>query len=191
MKVLKQILQETIRITDSEWATFSQKLRRREFARKTSIITAGSVASSLYFIESGLLRTYYLLNGKEVNTYFACDKQFISSYSSFINQSASFEFLEAIEDSTVYELSYQDLSQLYTESGNFEKLGRILAEQNYLCVLDRTLGMQTKTAKQKYLDFIQDYEQKIVQRVPQHQIASFLGMAPESLSRIRREISIS
>ncbi|MCF6319252.1 MAG: hypothetical protein L3J83_08250 [Proteobacteria bacterium] len=121
----------------------------------------------------------------------ACDKQFISSFSSFITQTASFEILEAIEDSTVYELSYHTLTKLYRESIKFEKLGRILAEKNYLCVLDRAFTMQTKTAKQKYLDFIKTYDKKIIQRVPQHQIASFLGIAPESLSRVRKEISTS
>lgn len=146
---------------------------------------------NIYFIESGLLRTYYLLEGREITTYFACDGQFISSYSSFITQTASFETLEAIEDSIVYELSYQSMTELYEKSSKFEKIGRILAEKNYLCVLDRTRSMQTKTAKQKYLDFIKNNDKKIVQRVPQHQIASFLGVAPESLSRVRKEISIS
>jgi CRP-like cAMP-binding protein len=93
--------------------------------------------------------------------------------------------------SVVYTLSFQNLTELYNESSKFEKLGRILAEKNYLCVLDRTLTMQTKTAKEKYLDFLDNYDPKIVQRVPQHQIASFLGIAPESLSRIRKELSIS
>jgi CRP-like cAMP-binding protein len=138
-----------------------------------------------------LLRTYHIQNGIEINTYFACDRQFISAFSSFISQTASFEFLETIEDSTVYELSYHSLDSLYKESSKFEKLGRILAERNYLCVLDRTLTMQTKTAKEKYLDFIKNYDKKIIQRVPQYQIASFLGIAPESLSRVRKEISIS
>ena len=132
-----------------------------------------------------------MLEGKEINTYFACDNQFISSFSSFINRTPSFEILETIEDSVVLELSYNALTKLYLESRKFEKLGRILAEKNYLCILDRTFLMQTKTAKEKYLDFIKTNDKKILQKVPQHQIASFLGIAPESLSRVRREISTS
>jgi len=191
MNELHKILEELIGLTESEWKNFNVKLHRKEFKAKTLIIKEGSIAHNLYFIESGLLRTYHLLDGKEINTYFACDKQFISTFSSFISQTASFEILEAIEDSNVYELSYHTLAELYTESSKFEKLGRILAEKNYLCVLDRTLTMQTKTAKEKYLEFIKNYDKKIIQRVPQHQIASFLGIAPESLSRVRKEISIS
>jgi len=188
---LHQLLKELIKLTKSEWNTFHAQLNRREFKAKTAIIKEGSTARHLYFITSGLLRTYHLQDGKENTTYFACDHQFISAFSSFISQTASFETLEAIEDSIVYEISYSSLTKLYQESRKFEKLGRVLAEQNYLCVLDRTYNMQTKTAKQKYLDFIETYDKKLVQRVPQHQIASFLGIAPESLSRIRKGISTS
>ena len=191
MDELHRILEALIGITENEWKIFSVKLNRKEFKAKTVIIKEGSTANSLYFIEYGLLRTYHLQDGKEISTYFACDKQFISAFSSFISQTASLEVLVTIEDSVVYELSFKTLSELYKESLKFEKLGRMLAEKNYLCVIDRLLTMQTKTAKQKYLDFIENYDKKIVQRVPQHQIASFLGIAPESLSRIRKAISIS
>jgi len=191
MNKLHKILDELIGLTDIEWVNFSAKLKKKSIKAKELIIKEGRIANNLYFIESGLLRTYHLQEGKEINTYFACDTQFISVFSSFISRTASFETLEAIEDSIVYELSYHALADLYLESSKFEKLGRILAEKNYLCVLDRTYTMQTKTAKQKYLDFIKTYDKKITQRVPQHQIASFLGIAPESLSRVRKEISIS
>lgn len=191
MDELYKKLQELINLTEDEWGKFSDKLNKKEFKAKTKVIREGSIARNIYFIESGLLRTYHLQDGKEVNTYLACDQQFISTFSSFISQTASFEILETIEDSTVYELSHQTLNELYQESSNFEKLGRVLAEQNYLCIVDRTLVMQTKTAKQKYLDFMQKYDKKILQRTPQYQIASFLGITPEALSRVRKEISIS
>ncbi len=191
MNELHKILEKLIGLTESEWKDFRIKLNRKKINAKTAIIKEGSIANNLYFIEYGLLRTYHLQDGKEINTYFACDKQFISTFSSFISQTASFETLETLEDSIVYELSYQILTELYKESRKIEKLGRILAEKNYLCVLDRMYSMQTKTAKEKYLDFIKNYDKKITQKVPQHQIASFLGIAPESLSRVRKEICIS
>jgi CRP-like cAMP-binding protein len=191
MTDLQKILKDLIKLTEIEWTEFSKKLSKKVFKAKAVIINEGNIASDLYFIESGLVRTFHLLDGKEISTYFACDRQFISAFASFISQTPSFEYLEALENSVVYTLSFQNLTELYNESSKFEKLGRILAEKNYLCVLDRTLTMQTKTAKEKYLDFLDNYDPKIVQRVPQHQIASFLGIAPESLSRIRKELSIS
>ena len=191
MNELKKLLKEIIGLTEDECLFFYSKLYKKEFKAKTLIVKEGRIANNLYFIESGILRTYFLQNGKEINTHFACDNQFFSTFSSFITQTPSFEYLEVIEDSFVYSLSFNSLKELYQESSTFEKLGRILAEKNYLCILDRTQLMQTKTAEEKYLDFIKNYDQKIIRRVPQFQIASFLGVAPESLSRIRKKISIS
>lgn len=191
MNELNKILKKLIGLTENEWERFSNQLKRQEYKTKTILIKEGSIAENLYFIESGLLRTYKNLDEKDITTYFACDNQFVTVFNSFINQTTSSEILEVIEDSIVYELSSHNLIQLYKESSKFEKIGRILAEKNHLCALERTLTMQTKTAKKKYLDFLENYNKKIVSRAPQHQIASFLGIAPESLSRVRKEIFIS
>lgn len=188
MNELRTLLRDEIGLEPHEIDRFIQKLVLKEFQPKQELIRAGAIARGIYFINAGLLRTYHLLDGKEITTYFACDHQFISTYSSFIEQKPSFEVLEAVEESKVYELTHSSLMELYEESSKFEKLGRILAERNYLCILDRTIMMQTKTAKDKYLDFIETYDKKIVQRIPQHQIASFLGITPESLSRIRKQL---
>ena len=191
MKNLQVLLTNLIGLSENEWNAFQQQLVKKEYKSKEIVIEAGKTAQNIYFIEYGLMRTYHLEDGKEINTYFACDNQIISTYSSFISQTPSFEILEAIEESIVYALSYETLNALYETSSKFEKLGRILAEKNYLCVLDRTYAMQTKSAKEKYLAFIKTNDKKIVQRIPQLHIASFLGIAPESLSRVRKEISIS
>jgi len=188
---LKETLSELIQLTDNEWEMLRGKWLKREFKAKSVIATEGSVVNNIYFIQNGLLRTYYLQDGKEINTYFACDGQFITSFSSFISQTPSLESLEAIEDSTVYSISFETMSELYKQASKFEKLGRILAEKNYLCVIDRTRKMQTLAAREKYLDFLESYDKKIVQRVPQHQIASYLGIAAESLSRVRKQIANS
>ena len=191
MNELSKILEELIGLTENEWEKFSNHLKRQEYKAKTLLIEEGKTADTLYFIEAGLLRTYQYLDEKEITTYFACDNQFITIFNSFINQTPSSEILEVIEDSIVYEISSHSLIKLYKESSKFEKFGRILAEKNHLCALERTLTMQTKSAKKRYLDFLENYDKKIISRVPQHQIASFLGIASESLSRVRKEISIS
>ncbi|NOQ75833.1 MAG: cyclic nucleotide-binding domain-containing protein [Crocinitomix sp.] len=191
MKFLKELLQNMLPITESEWDIIRNVIIEKRINPKEQLINDGQIAKAIYFVKDGLLRVYHLKDGKEITTYFSSDGLFISTYSSFITQKPTFEILEAIEESIVYEFSYQALNNLYQLDPKFEKIGRYLAEQNYLCIFERTLSMQTKTAKEKYLDFITTNHPKIVQRAPQHQIASFLGIAPESLSRIRREIVIS
>lgn len=188
---LKLLLEELIELTNEEWLSLSALLSEKQLKAKAFLLEEGKVATHFYFIKTGLIRTFQLHDGKEVNTYFASDGQFISSFSSFITQSPSLEYVACIEDSLVYPISYSMLTKLYKQSIKFEKLGRVLAEKSYLCIQDRTLMMQTKTAKEKYLKFIRTYDKKIVLNVPQHQIASFLGITPESLSRIRREIATS
>ncbi|MCV9385334.1 Crp/Fnr family transcriptional regulator [Reichenbachiella ulvae] len=191
MEAIRKILREVLDITPDEWDYFSSHLKQQQLSAKQFLVKTGQIARQIVFIDQGLLRSYHYLNGKEVNTYFACDGQFISAYASFISQTASAENVEAMEDCQLYSLSHQALQDCYDRFPRFEKLGRYLAEQTYLCVIERTHLMQTRTGREKYEHFIASYPSKIVQSLPQHMIASFLGMAPESLSRIRRELSIS
>jgi len=188
MKQLRLFLESLFPISNEEFEYIANLFIAENYKAKEVIVQTGQIAKSIYLIEKGLLRTYHLMDGKEINTYFACDGQFISTFASFIQQTPSIETLEAIEDTMVYSLSKEALEAAYLKYPKFEKLGRYMAEQNYLCVTERTLVMQTKTGREKYLHFLENNTLKIVQRVPQHYIASFLGMAPESLSRIRKEI---
>jgi len=191
MENIRKEIYKIIRISDEDWSLFEEIISSQKFKAKTQIIKNGSIARDLFFIEEGLVRVYHYSDGKEVNTYFACDNQYISTYASVVTQLPSHEILETITDSSILKINYQKLQQLYKRIPKFERLGRILAEKNYLCINDRTVIMQTQTAREKYLNFIETNEQKIVQQIPQRLIASFLGITPESLSRVRRELSIS
>lgn len=188
MNAIRALLDQIIEINDVEWAYISRLLRERKIKAKTELVSAGKISSEMFVVQSGLLRVYHLLDGKEVTTYFACDNQFISTYASFVTRTPSFEVLEAVEDSVVYSITHDALNELYRFDAKFEKLGKYIAEQNYLCIHERTLLMQTKSAKEKYLHFIESTDAKIRKNVPQHFIASFLGITPETLSRIRKEL---
>ncbi len=188
MEELKKAVSKIIHLTAEEWELLTPLVEVRKYAAKTLIANIGMVAKKLYFIKKGLIRVYHLEDGKEISTYFACENQFISIYSSLITQTPSLEYLETITESEVLSINYHQLTALYTRYHKLEKIGRILAEKNYLCIMQRTLVMQTQTAKQKYLDFLATNAPQIIQNTPQHQIASFLGITPESLSRIRKDL---
>ncbi|HTF81763.1 MAG TPA: Crp/Fnr family transcriptional regulator [Cytophagales bacterium] len=158
-------------------------------AKKSHLLEAGSISKKLYFVIEGLVRVYYLREGKEVTTYLACDASFVSSYSSFLNQSPSVESIQCIEDTKVLSITHAHMQVLYQAIPQWQVVGRILAEQNYLCMADRLLKLQMIPAKEKYLRFLETAAPKIIQRTPLIHIASFLGITQESLSRIRKSIS--
>ena len=181
-------LDHYVQLNDQEWEYFRSKLKKKNYAAKHMILEAGDTANHFIYIVKGLIRVYYLKDGKEVNTYFSCDNQFVSVYSSFVTQSPSFEYMEVLEDTSVYYLTYKDGQDIFSAGAIFERLGRLMAEKHYLFLLSRTLKMQSKDAKARYLDFISTEDKKIVQQVPQQMIASYLGIAPESLSRIKKQM---
>ncbi|KRD63198.1 cyclic nucleotide-binding protein [Flavobacterium sp. Root935] len=178
-------------------ASFSEKeiekidscFEYEKFPAKEFLSSMGKISNKIFFILNGLARVYYLKNGKEITTYLSSDEGFIASYSSFINQTPSFENIQCIEDCQVLSITFEKMQFLYNEIPNWERVGRILAEQNYLCMADRVLKLQMIPAKEKYQTFLASAPAKIIQRTPLIYIASFLGITPESLSRIRQDIS--
>lgn len=191
MENLERVLKEHIELNTDDWKRLKDGFETQRLERKTILVSENQTARHLYFIEHGLFRSYHIEDGEEINTYFASDSQFITCYASFISQSPSFEYLEVMEDSCALRISYEALYGLYQQSSQLEKIGRILAEKNYLCVIDRIYKMQTKSARERYLDFLISHEKRIVQQVPLHHIASYLGIAPQSLSRIRKQVPFS
>lgn len=178
-------------------ASFSEKevekiascFEYEKLSSKEYLSAIGRISNRIFFILNGLARVYYLKDGKEITTYLSCDDGFIASYSSFINQTPSFENIQCIEDCEVLSITFEKMQYLYTEIPNWERVGRILAEQNYLCMADRVLKLQMIPAKEKYQTFLTSAPAKIIQRTPLIYIASFLGITAESLSRIRQDIS--
>ena len=184
----KQIL-SIARFTENEMEKIISCFEYEKFKPKEYLSAIGTTNNKIYFIINGLARVYYLKNGKEITTYLSCDNGFIASYSSFINQTPSYENIHCLEECEVLSINYEKMQYLYTEIPNWERVGRILAEQNFLCMADRLLKLQMISAKEKYQIFLKTAPSKIIQRTPLIHVASFLGITPESLSRIRQNIS--
>ncbi len=188
-KNLKQQILSFVSFSDKELDLIVSKFTLNSYEAKGVILSENKISSNIHFIVNGLVRTYYIRDGKEITTYLASDNGFVSSYSSFINQTKSIETIQCIEATQTLSISYNDMQELYRLIPQWEKIGRILAEQNVLCLADRLLKLQAIPAKEKYLEFLKTASDKIVQRTPLVHISSFLGITPESLSRIRKNIS--
>lgn len=142
-------------------------------------------ANYLYFIQRGLLSNYYYLDsGKKVNSWFYLENDFVTAWSSFLQQTPSFEAIEVLEDAELYRISYAKYQRLITDFPAFSNFARLLAE-DMLCFIDRfTKGWSFLSAKEKY-ELVTSHFPDIELRVKLGLLSSFLGITQETLSRLR------
>lgn len=153
------------------------------------ILREGEVCKSLYFISKGVSMCYYEKKGKRYVDEFSLDEEFITDYSSFILQKPSNKNIILLEDSEVFQISHQNLVELHQKDDCFiERIGRISAEQLYISWHERSRSLLMDTAAERYKNLVK-LKPSILQRVPQYLIAEYLGVTPESLSRVRRQLS--
>jgi CRP-like cAMP-binding protein len=148
------------------------------------LLEAGQVARRVYFLESGLVRGYTLRQGREVSSWFMREGDFVLSIASFFTQTASEECLELLEPGQGFSISYEQLQQLYQEFPAFNFHGRVLTERYYVLSEARARHLRVRSAAERYAQLLRDFP-TVFQRVAVQHIASHLGMAPETLSRLR------
>ena len=148
---------------------------------------AGSICSHSYWIKKGLLRTYYLKEGKEITDVFAAESDTITSAQSFMKQEPDQYFLQAIEAAELYALSFDDLMYLFEHFHEMERFGRITMSMFYVQLSEKLASYQFTSAKGKYEHFCNTYN-AILHRLPLGMIASYLGISQETLSRVRSQL---
>lgn len=147
---------------------------------------ADSTCKKTYWIKKGLLRTYYLKDGKEITDVFASEGEWITSVQSFIKNEPDQYYLQAIENSEVYALSKDDLMFLFTNFHEMERFGRISMSINYIRLAEKLESYQFTLAKDKYAHFCKVYD-SILNRLPLGMVASYIGITQETFSRIRKK----
>jgi CRP/FNR family transcriptional regulator, anaerobic regulatory protein len=154
--------------------------------RKDYLLQAGKTCDEICFIESGLLKSFYLEDGKEVNKWFMKEGDIAIAVQSFFKQIGSIEFIQAIEDTTIQFIRYKDLQYIYAHFQEFNFIGRIITEK-YYCLLDERMdAIKNHTAWFRYQYMIKNYPE-LVKRVPAKDLASYLGMEKEHLSAIKNQ----
>ncbi len=131
---------------------------------------------------------YYLSEGKEINTHFSFENQFVVDYDSFIQMKPSRYYLQALEDAEIVVFNLPTLNNAYNASQNWERFGRIMAEYSYKTTTKRVESFMFMDAEQRYLDLMKD-QPHMLERVPLYHIASYIGIERESLSRLRKKIA--
>lgn len=187
-EVLFSKIEEKIKLSDSEKdickSLFSpKKLRRRQY-----ILQQDDICKNLIFVEKGILRSYSIdTKGNEHILQFAPEGWWISDVYSFLTGEAAVYNIEAIEDSELLLISKSSLDELYERVPKFERYFRLLSQANMVATHRRLTASLSDSADEKYLRLLSAYP-NIVARVPQHMIASYLGITPETLSRVRKRI---
>lgn len=189
-ELLAHTLNRFVRLTAAELTLLAGYMQPITVNKGDFYLQQGKVCNYLGFMVSGAMRVYHTANDREYTSYFNFGGRnpFVSSYSSFITRTPSQENIHALDDSELIQIHYDNLQKLYAASPQFEKLGRLIAEYNYTLAVERIYSLQHNTAQQRYMQLLQMYP-NLVNSVPHHYIASYLGITPESLSRIRKELA--
>lgn len=186
---LKQNIAKHISLSEKETELFCNLFQQRLIKKKSFLLKEGEVCKFEGFVIKGLFRVYHIdKSGAEQILYFAIENWWITDIDSFTNGLPSQLFIEALEDSEVLLISKNDKEFAYANLPEIEKLFRVMTQKTHVALQRRMIDNLSKTADQRYLDFIEKYP-KLYQRLSNLQIAAYLGISHEFLSKIRKKIA--
>jgi len=190
MKQIREHLEKTTEIDKDDWQVFSSKLKRREFTKKTNLLVEGQTENYLSFIEKGIIR--FLIpkedEEKEITFGFCFKDEFISAYDSFLTRAPSTYQLETLTDTIIWSITYDDLQDVYKQTQIGNMIGRFSSERLFLIKSKREQSLLNETAEQRYLNLFTE-RPNLIKEIPLKYIASYIGVTPQALSRIRKRIS--
>lgn len=187
MRLLRNTIDQLVRITDDDWELLVPHLSFCHLNKGEYWINEGTKEHQIGFVLSGNMRHFYTDDGEEKTTYFYFENHLVSSYFSALTGQPSKLTIEALTNCQLLIFPYKVLMTLYDRSHLWERFGRKLAEYLVLGLEDRMAGLLILTPEQRYLQLLQE-NKRIIERIPQHLIANYLGITPVSLSRIRGRI---
>lgn len=183
-------IERKVALRDEDNAILEKIVRLESFQKGDELVRFGETCTKLRFVISGIYRAYKLEDGKEITSYFNYQNRnpFVASFVSLLTKEPSDETVECIEDGALLTINYSDWLDAYATSERLNTFGRVMAELNYVLAMERIEALQFHTATDRYEAFIKHYPQ-LLNLIPHHYIASYIGVAPESLSRIRKELA--
>lgn len=184
----KFLISNNIPISDENWKIYSERNIRIEYKKKEVILCEGEIENYLSFVESGTARLFFVKENRELTTRFVFAHQYLTSYDSFLQRSPSRCTVEALTDMVVWKIHYDDLQDVYRTSSIGNLIGRVTVEHIYLAKSDKEFSYLSESAEERYLKLMKEHP-GLFQLVPLKYIATFLGITPQALSRIRRRIS--
>lgn len=188
MAQIVENISKIVTLTPQEQALFLSKTETKQYKAKTIILNAGEVCKHSYFVNSGLLRSFTINdNIVEHVLSFACEGWWIGDMYSLLSQKPGNLFVEVMEDSEVVLLSKENQEKLYTEIPKLERFFRILTENSLVANQERLMDNLSLTAEERFEKFCKKYP-TLIQKVPQKQIASYIGVTPEFFSKMKSKL---
>ena len=188
MGYIREYYERIVKLQEWEWKFIAAHFDRKEFHRNEIITRQGETERYLSFIETGIVRFYIPGNENELTFNFCFEKEFVCAYDSFLTQAPSEYELQALTETIAWRISYSDLQKVYAETMAGNYLGRFASEKLFLDKSRRELSLLKYNAKERYLRLFNE-QPNILKFIPLKYIASYIGVTPQGLSRIRRQIS--
>ena len=189
MEQIKAYIEQIASISASDLAFFTSKLQRRTIPKKSVFLKLNEVENHISFIESGVVRLFIPKDDpeKEITFGFSFKDQFISAYDSFLTRKPSAYQLQALTETTILSITYDDLQDVYktTQIGNL--IGRLTAERLFLIKSKREQNLLNLTAEERYLKLFKE-RPELLKIIPLKYISSYIGVTAQALSRIRKRV---
>ena len=187
MEKLLQFLQSIHPLSDGLLGYLSANLAYKELGKKGWLLRAGNVSRQICFIESGLLRCFYIRDGNEVCSWFMKEGDIIISVESFFTQKPGYETIQAIEPCALHYISYEQLQSAYRHFPEFNFIARVLTEKYYALSEQRLYAIRMQRAPERYRYLMENHPELIL-RVPSKWIASYLGITEVTLSALKGKL---
>jgi CRP-like cAMP-binding protein len=188
MKAILQNISKHVSLTSEEQAIFLSKISIENFKAKTILLNAGEICTHSYFVNFGVLRSFTINDSiVEHVLNFACEGWWISDMYSLLSQKPGNLFIQVLEDAEVISLSKENQEILYQEIPKLERFFRILIENSLVAHQERLMDNLSLTAEERFEKFCKKHND-LLQKVPQKQIASYLGVTPEFFSKMKSKL---
>lgn len=190
MDSIRTYLEKYYPIEDADWDYFVAKLKQQFFSKKTNLLDVGTIENHISFITKGVVR--FLIpkeeEDKEITFGFCFENEFVSAYDSFLTRRPSTYKIETLTEVVMWSITYEDLQEVYKKTTIGNLLGRLSSEKLFLIKSKREQSLLSDSAEDRYLNLFKE-RPNIIKEIPLKYIASYIGVTPQALSRIRKRIS--
>ncbi len=186
MNTVFQSIARYIPLSEELKVALQKRMLRQTFKKKDLVLDADTVCKSSFFIEKGIMRLFFLKDGKEITEFFCSENEWMNSPKSFMLQIPDQYYIDVVEDTIAWQLNVADLVYLFEHFPEMEKYARMDMGSTFGYIMERLASIRFTTAAEKYQHFLTTYSD-MYHRIPLGMVASYVGIAQETLSRLRKE----